>query len=122
MWDRFQEFNERAAGWITKNVGTMTCAYLFAIIALVSLPETLHATFSAGVHPLPMVTWVSQNFLQLTLLAVIMAGQELQGRAAETRAVEQYNAIMEMLADIREDHAMARETLKDVQALLLRPE
>ncbi len=115
-----RDINERFAAKITASVGTMTCAYIFCIIALVSLPETIQETFAGGIHPLPLVTWISQNFLQLTLLAIIMAGQSIQAKATEQRDVEQYNAVMEMLADVRDDHAESHEILTDVQQLLQR--
>jgi hypothetical protein len=34
-------FNERLALWITRHVGTMACAYLFAAITLSSLPDAI---------------------------------------------------------------------------------
>lgn len=97
----------------------MPCAYLFAVIALIALPQAIHDSLSQG--PLPLVTWLSQSFLQLTLLAVIMAGQDIQARKADGRATEQYNAVMETLADVREDHATSHEILEDVQQLLRKP-
>lgn len=117
----FSSINERFAAKITASVGTMTCAYIFCIIALISLPETIQETFASGFHPLPLVTWISQNFLQLTLLAIIMAGQSVQAKATEQRDVEQYNAVMETLADVRDDHATSHEILEDVQQLLRKP-
>jgi hypothetical protein len=79
----------------------MACAYVFAIIALVALPQAIHDSFAAGFAPLPLVTWLSQSFLQLVLLSVIMKGQDIQGRAVAKRATEQYDAVMETLKDIR---------------------
>ena len=79
----------------------MACAYVFAIIALVALPQAIHDSFATGFAPLPLVTWLSQSFLQLVLLSVIMVGQDIQGRAVARRADEQYDAVMETLKDIR---------------------
>ena len=79
----------------------MTCAYVFAIIALIALPQAIHDSFATGFAPLPLVTWLSQSFLQLVLLSVIMVGQDIQGRAVAHRADEQYDAVMETLRDIR---------------------
>ncbi len=63
--------NGRIAVIITNVVGTMWCAYIFAAIALVSLPEAV----KGGVATL--VAWVAQTFLQLVLLSVIMVGQKV---------------------------------------------
>lgn len=83
----------------------MGCAYAFAVLALAALPQTLNDSFAAGFHPLPLVTWLSQTFIQLTMLSVIMVGQELQGRGHEERDNQMFDAVMEVLADMREEHA-----------------
>jgi hypothetical protein len=90
----------------------MTCAYIFAIIALIALPQAIQDSFVTGFHPLPLVAWLSQSFLQLVLLSIVMVGQDVQGRAVETRAKEQYDAIMEILQDMREEHAEWHRTHK----------
>ena len=63
-------FNAKLALLITRSVGTMACAYLFAAIALISLP----AAISSG-QVIVIVAWVAQTFLQLVLLSIIMVGQ-----------------------------------------------
>ena len=78
--------NRRVGVAITSAVATMWCAYLFAALALISLPAALHASFSNGFQPLPIVTWVAQTFLQLVLLSVILFGQDLQSEKADARA------------------------------------
>ena len=67
------KFNQWLALKITNAVSSMICAYLFAIIALISLPAAL-ATHQIVV----IVAWLAQTFLQLVLLSVIMVGQKLQ--------------------------------------------
>jgi hypothetical protein len=85
-------FNGRIAKWITEKVGTMTCAYLFAAIALIALPQALQDTFRGGsFHALPLVTWTSQAFLQLVLLSILMVGQQLLGVTSDQRAIQTYN-------------------------------
>ncbi|MDR3687610.1 MAG: hypothetical protein P4L93_11710 [Coriobacteriia bacterium] len=76
-------FNERLGAAITNAVGTMWAAYLFAGIALVSLPAAL-----ASGQLLVIVAWLAQTFLQLVLLSVIMYGQRLQGEASEAHREE----------------------------------
>ncbi len=109
-------FNQRFALWAVTSVGTMTCAYLFAAIALVALPQAVHDSLEAG--PLPLVTWLSQSFLQLTLLSVIMTGQDVQAKATEARDVQQFNAVMETLADAREARDELREIIVDMRKLM----
>jgi hypothetical protein len=69
-------FNNWLAIKITDIVSTMACAYVFAIIALISLPAAI-ATHQLIV----IVAWVAQTFLQLVLLSIIMVGQKLQADA-----------------------------------------
>lgn len=77
-------FNGRFALLITSVVGTMWCAYAFAALALVALPSAL----SSG--PLAIVQWVSQTFIQLVLLSIIMVGQNIIGKASDRRAEMTY--------------------------------
>jgi hypothetical protein len=70
---------------ITTLVGTMICAYVFGIIALVSLPSAITS------HNLTIIiAWISSNFLQLVLLPVIIVGQNLQAKASDKRAESTY--------------------------------
>lgn len=73
-------FNAKLAVLITRLVGTMWCAYLFTVIALIGLPPALKPG-GEGV-----VSWIAQTFLQLVLLSVIMVGQNVQSLAADARA------------------------------------
>jgi hypothetical protein len=78
--------NGRIGLLITSLVGTMVCGYVFAIIALISLPSAITS------HNLTvLIAWISSNFLQLVLLPIIIVGQNLQAKASDTRAVETYN-------------------------------
>jgi hypothetical protein len=107
-------FNEWLALSITRRVGTMACAYAFSIIAIVALPQAIHDSFyDKGFQPLPLVTWTSQSFLQLTLLAIIMVGQGVQSRKTEERDNEQFNAVMEILKDARDERAALTEIVQD---------
>ena len=74
-------FNAAVAVWVTKIVGTMYCAYAFALIAFVALPAALQQG-SATV----LVNWLSSNFLQLILLPIILVGQNVISRAQDARA------------------------------------
>jgi hypothetical protein len=81
-----RKFNRRIGVAITNGVATMWCAYAFALIAFVSLPQAIGESFSGGFRPLPIVTWVAQTFLQLVLLSIILYGQNLQSEKADARA------------------------------------
>jgi len=77
--------NGRIGLLITTLVGTMVCGYVFAIIALISLPSAVTS------HNLTVIiAWVSSNFLQLVLLPVIIVGQNLQAKATDTRWMQTY--------------------------------
>jgi hypothetical protein len=77
-------FNGRLALLITTVVGTMWCAYAFAVLALIALPSAL------GSGPLAIVQWISQTFIQLVLLSIIMVGQNILGKASDRRAAMTY--------------------------------
>lgn len=94
---RFGRFNRRLATAVTGAVGTMPCAYLFAALALISLPAAL-----ATRDPLTIVGWVAQTFLQLVLLSVIIVGQRIDAEHADARA--------------EQDHAMLTAILRQVGA------
>lgn len=67
-----KRFDSWLALKVTNAVSTMNCAYLFAGLALVSLPSAIRGGVST------LVAWTAQTFLQLVLLSVIMVGQKNQ--------------------------------------------
>ena len=89
-------FNNRLAVTITNIVGTMWCAYAFAILAIISLPEAIQAGTSA------LVAWVAQTFLQLVLLSIIMVGQKVAAEKSD-RQLEQTYQDAEALLQINDD-------------------
>jgi hypothetical protein len=78
-------FNAKLALVITRSVGTMACAYVFAAIALISLP----AAITSG-KVIIIVAWVAQTFLQLVLLSIILVGQRVQSVASDERATKEF--------------------------------
>jgi hypothetical protein len=74
-------FNAAMAVTITKIVGTMYCAYVFTLVALIALP----AAVGQG-SPTVLVNWLSSNFLQLVLLPIIIVGQNVISAAQDARA------------------------------------
>lgn len=93
-----QRLNKRVAIVITRAVGSMWCAYLFAAIALVSLPTVL-----ASGSVVVIVAWVAQTFLQLVLLSVIIVGQNIQASASDARAEKEF-ADTELIVDRLDSH------------------
>ncbi|MHB8191154.1 MAG: hypothetical protein ACYDHP_12210 [Ferrimicrobium sp.] len=82
---KISRFNSWLALKVTKLVGSMWCAYLFAAFDMLSLPAALHAGIQS------IVSWVAQTFLQLVLLSIIMVGQDVQAKAADKRADQTFN-------------------------------
>jgi hypothetical protein len=78
------QFNSRLAVLVTKSVGTMWAAYLFILIAFVSLPQA----WNAFVHgdTFTGISWLSQSFLQLVLLPIIIVGQNVISASQDARA------------------------------------
>ncbi|HSZ70531.1 MAG TPA: hypothetical protein VK756_09225 [Solirubrobacteraceae bacterium] len=77
-------FNAKFAVLITRLVGTMWCAYVFAVIALIGLGPALKPGGEG------IVSWIAQTFLQLVLLSVIMVGQNVQSLAADARSANTF--------------------------------
>ena len=100
-------FNKFLGDRITKSVGTMWCAYAFALIAFISLPEAIHTGTSA------LISWIAQTFLQLVLLSIIMVGQKVEGAASDTRAEDTYKDAEAILYEALEiqKHLEAQDAL-----------
>ena len=94
-----RQINERLAVWVVDHVGTMGCAWLFAVIAIIALPEAWGETFANGFHPLLLVTWLSQSFLQLVLLSIIMVGQDVKMKKVQDHAVDLHSVIYTSMAN-----------------------
>lgn len=66
---------------VTRGIGTMWVAYLFAGLALISLPAALRTG-----DVIVIVGWVAQTFLQLVLLPIIIVGQNVSQATSDARA------------------------------------
>ena len=95
-------FNGFLAVLITGAVGTMWCAYIFAILALISLP----AAIQGGVATL--ISWIAQTFLQLVLLSVIMVGQKVAAQASDKQALQTYKDTEALLKIQDEIHRLIK--------------
>ena len=104
--------NTRIAVGLTKTVGTMWTAYTFGALAVVGLMAII-GLLSPIVALL--VVWISQTFLQLTLLPIIMVGQNVLGRKSELQADEQFNTTMSSYNDI--EQVMQHLSAQDAELL-----
>ncbi|MFA6339148.1 MAG: hypothetical protein WCW87_03775 [Candidatus Paceibacterota bacterium] len=95
-------FNGKLALIITNAVSTMWCAYLFAAIALISLPAAIEGGTAT------LVAWVAQTFLQLVLLSVIMVGQKVAAEASDKQALQTYKDAEALLKIQDEIHKLIK--------------
>ena len=100
-------FNTKVALVITRAVGSMWCAYAFALFDLISLPAAIRGGAST------IVSWVAQTFLQLVLLSVIMVGQNVQAAAADKRAEATFHDASATLHEVAhvQGHLAAQDQL-----------
>ena len=119
---RYARFNKTVAVWLTKNVGTMTCFWIFWLACFTILPSCLH---EMGVVPaqwiLPafflgfgfnlLATWFLSTCIELVLMPAIMVGQNLQNAASDARSAKSFEDT-EKIADALDVHTQGG--LKDV--------
>jgi len=119
-----KRFNLWLANKVTTGVATMWCAYLFAGIALISLPKALQSGDS-----IVIVSWIAQTFLQLVLLSIIMVGQKVQSESVEQKIDETHTASLaefELAKEARTNAALElaelKEISREIQALIVEVE
>ena len=88
---RAEGVNAKIAVFLTNIVGSMWCAYVFAIIALIGLRPALMPGGEG------IIAWIAQTFLQLVLLSVIMVGQNVQSVASDIRSQHTYDDTVQIL-------------------------
>jgi len=113
---RFGRLNNRFAVAITRAVGTMWAAYLFGLIALVSLPQAAAAMMRGDT--VTGITWLSQSFLQLVLLPIIIVGQNVISASQDARA----EADHETLTALQAMNVRQLEILEGQQTVGTRPD
>ena len=103
-------FNAAVAVGITRTVGTMWTAYLFAALTLISLPAAI-----ASHDVITIVAWIAQTFLQLVLLPIIIVGQNVIQAANDARAEtdhETLSAVHRLTVDIHRINEAQTEILE----------
>ena len=110
--NRINEFNRRVAEKITSFVSTMWCAYIFAALALISLP----AAIKTG-DVVVIVAWIAQTFLQLVLLSIIMVGQQVSSQSVEEMIKETHTASLGEFELAKEARQIADQELKELKKI-----
>jgi hypothetical protein len=105
-------FNTRVAVAVTRSVGSMWCAYAFALLALISLPAAI-ASHSAII----IVAWVAQTFLQLVLLPIIIVGQNVQAAASDARAESDHETLLAIHTLTSQVHDLAEQQTQMLKIL-----
>jgi hypothetical protein len=98
--------NTRVAVKITSSVGSMWCAYVFALLALISLPSALRSGDS-----IVIVGWIAQTFLQLVLLPIIIVGQNVQAAASDARAESDHETLLSIHTLTAEVHKISEQQI-----------
>ncbi|MGD0379383.1 MAG: hypothetical protein ABSC30_05305 [Acidimicrobiales bacterium] len=86
-------FNAWLAIKITDGVGTMWCAYAFAVVALIGLPAALRPGGEG------IIAWIAQTFLQLVLLSIIIVGQNIAAASSDIRSENTYKDAEAILSE-----------------------
>lgn len=110
--DRINALNRRIAEKITSIVSTMWAAYLFAAIALISLPSAIRSG-----DTLTIVDWVAQTFLQLVLLSIIMVGQQRSSEKVSKEIDETHAAALAEFEYAKEARAIAQQELTEIKKM-----
>ena len=104
--------NRKIAARITRGVSTMWCAYIFAAIALISLPNAIRSH-----DTIIIVSWIAQTFLQLVLLSIIMVGQSVQSESVAQQIAETHTASLGEFELAKEARATAAEELAELKVI-----
>lgn len=107
------KFNRKLALLITSGVGTMACAYIFAGIALISLPKAI-----ASHDVIVIVSWIAQTFLQLVLLSIIMVGQQISSEKVDQQIAETHAAALGEFELAKLEVAELKQISSEVHQLL----
>ncbi len=115
--DQAPGINGKIAVFLTRTIGTMWCAYVFAALALFALPDAVKS------HSLlAIIQWVSQTFIQLVMLSVIMVGQNILSQAGDRRAEMTFNDADATLHEAMEIQKHLKEQDEAINVILDRLE
>ena len=119
------KFNNTLAVAITNRVGTMWTAYIFTLLAIVSLPAILTEAFHLTVFPhwlisvglIALVAWIAQTFLQLVLLPIIIVGQNVIQSHQEAKAETDHKTLT-YLANLQEEQMIELKNQSEILDLI----
>lgn len=97
---------------IANGVATMWCAYIFAAIALISLPRAIKSA-----DTIIIVSWIAQTFLQLVLLSIIMVGQKVQSKKLENTINETHAASLAEFELAKEAQIRGSQEMAEIQSI-----
>jgi cytochrome c biogenesis factor len=112
--------NGNVALLITKVVGTIWCAYVFAGIAFVALPQAIQAG-----SLIVLVNWLSSNFLQLVLLPIIIVGQNILAKASDKQAAQTFKdaeAILQLQDEVHRLIEINNQLTQEIHSTIVKKE
>lgn len=105
-------FSDRFAVWIATHVGSMYCFYLFNLLAFLS------AKAAFATHNLvPIVNWVSSNWIQLVLLPAIMVAQNVAQKASDAKSQADHMTLT-YLANLQDEQMTELKSQGQILAFL----
>ena len=123
------KFNNGLALKITNGVGSMWSAYIFGLLSLCSLPAIIvlidprarndFPKFIIAASVITLIAWISQNFLQLVLLPVIMVGQNVIQGHQEAKAEADHKTLT-YLANLQEEQMTELKNQGEILSYLKR--
>lgn len=112
----FARFNAKVGLRITVIVGTMVCAYLFALLGGLGV----YGALTNKTQIVLIVGSISGYFLQLVLLPVIIVGQNVQATASDRRAEATYKDAEAVLEEAKQIQAHLAAQDAAITAILTR--
>jgi hypothetical protein len=107
-----KNFNDKLAVWIGTHVGSMYCFYLFNVIAFLSFKSAIDT------HNLvPIINWVSSNWIQLVLLPAIMVAQNVAQEATDAKS-EVDHTTLTYLANLQDEQMAELESQSKILEFL----
>ena len=105
-------FNDKLAIWIATHVGSMYCFYLFNVIALLSAKSAFQT------HDLvPIVNWISSNWIQLILLPAIMVAQNVAQKATEAKSQSDHHTLT-YLANLQDEQMVELKNQTEMLSII----
>ena len=105
-------FNDKLAVWIATHVGSMYCFYLFNVIALLSAKSAFQT------HNLvPIVNWISSNWIQLILLPAIMVAQNVAQKATDAKSQSDHHTLT-YLANLQDEQMVELKNQTEMLSII----